>query len=259
MLHFFRGIGLAFQSYIKSFRIIAECRLGWVFIFPILIMVINLLIGGNIASHFTTAISDWIREIMPLSTGNSWWAIILRSFTSVIIWLSLFFVLVYIGGFILLILLSPILVYTSEKVDMHLTGKTYPFKFGEFAHDVLRGVGIAFRNLLIEIASTIMLIGVGLIPLAGLLVPPYLMGLAAYFYGFSFMDFTLERRRYNIRQSVDMVRKNRGTAIGLGFTYMVLTTIPFIGFALAGFASILSTVAATIATNELLEKERIAQ
>lgn len=259
MLHFFRGIGLAFRSYIKSFRIIAECRLGWVFIFPMLILVANLLLGGNIATHLTTVISEWIRDIIPFSMGNAWWASTLRTFASVVVWLALFVVLVYIGGFILLILLSPILVYTSERVDMHLTGKTYPFRFGEFAHDVLRGVGIALRNLSIEIVSSIAAIGVGLIPLAGLLVPPYLMGLAAYFYGFSFMDFTLERRRYSIRQSVITVRKNRGTAVGLGFIYMVFTTIPFIGFALAGFASILSVVAATVATNELLEKERIAQ
>lgn len=252
MLHFFRGLGLAFRSYGKSFQIIRECKLGWVFFIPVLILIINLVAGGNLSSHFTNIITDWIRDIAPFSMGDSWWANVLRTIASFLVWISLFFILVYIGGFVLLILLSPVLVYVSEKVDQHITGKSYPFVFGEFISDIFRGVRIALRNLTIEIVNSVISLILGFIPLVGFVVPVYLLSVAAYFYGFSFMDYTLERRRFNIQQSVATVRQHKGTAVGLGLIYMVFTTIPLIGFALAGFVAILSTVAATLATHEIV-------
>lgn len=252
MLHFFRGLGLAFRAYGKSLQLIKECKLGWVFIVPVLIFIINIVVGSNLSTHFTNLITDWIREVVPFSMGDSWWASTLRTLASFLVWISLFFILVYIGGFVLLMLLSPILVYVSEKVDSHITGQKFPFVFSEFVSDIFRGIRVATRNLGIEIGNSVISIILGFIPLVGFVVPVYLLGIAAYFYGFSFMDYTLERRRYNVRQSITAVRKHKGTAVGLGVVYMVFTTIPFIGFALAGFIAILSTVAATLATHEII-------
>ena len=254
MRHFFNGLGLAFRGYARSFRIISACKLSWVFIVPLLILLLNLWVGGNLAYHLTAHATDWFRDIIPFSMGNSWLADTIRTLAAFFVWLSLFFVMVYIGGTVLLILLSPLLAYISEKVDAHLTGRSYPFRLNEFISDIVRGIRIALRNLAVEIGYTIVLFFVGLIPAVGFLVPIALFGVAAYYYGFSFMDYTLERHRYTVRQSIAMVKQHRGTAIGLGSIYMLLTTIPFIGLALAGFVSILSVVAATIASNELAEK-----
>lgn len=254
MKNFFGGLLLAIRSYGSSFRLINECKLGWVFIFPVLILILNLFLGVNVSSHLASIVTDWIRDIMPFSMGDSWLAGFLRTIGAFLVWISFFFIFVYIGGYVLLILLSPVLVYVSEKVDMHLTGKTYPFVFREFVSDVFRGIYIALRNLSIEIVSSILSIIIGFLPLVGFVAPIYLFGIAAYFYGFSFMDYSLERHRYTVRESVLKVRKNKGTAIGLGMIYMLFTTIPFIGFAFAGAVSIFSTVAATVAVNEM-EKE----
>lgn len=251
MRHSFRGLSLAFRGYRQSIHLIVACKLGWVFVFPALLLVLNLFIGGSLAAHLTNLVTDWVREAIPLSIGDSWLASSVRTLAAFFVWLSLFFIMVYIGGTVLLMLLSPILAYVSEKVDSHLTGRSYPFRLGEFLSDILRGIRIALRNLTVEVGITLAAFFAGLIPLVGFLVPIFLFVVAAYFYGFAFMDYTLERRRYTIRQSVAMVKHHKATAIGLGSVYMLLTTIPFIGFALAGFVSILSVVAATAAANEL--------
>jgi len=255
MRHSFRGLSLAIRGYAQSFHLISACKLGWVFIIPVVLLVLNLAVGGSLSAHLTNLATDWIREIIPFSIGNSWLASTVRTLASFFVWLSLFFIMVYIGGTLLLMLLSPILAYVSERVDSHLTGRSYPFRLGEFVSDILRGIRIALRNLTVEVGITLAAFFAGLIPLVGFLVPPFLFVVAAYFYGFAFMDYTLERRRYTVRQSVAEVKRHKATAIGLGSVYMLLTTIPFIGFALAGFASILSVVAATVAANELVEKD----
>ena len=254
MRHFFRGLSLAFRGYCRSLSVISACGLSWVFIFPALILVLNLFLGGSLATQLTNLATDWVREAIPFSIGDSWLASSVRTLAAFFVWLSLFFIMVYVGGTLLLILLSPVLAYVSEKVDGHLTGRDYPFRLGEFLSDILRGIRIALRNLTVEVGITVASFFVGLIPLVGFLVPPFLFVVAAYFYGFAFMDYTLERHRYTVRQSIAAVGHHKGTAIGLGSVYMLLTTIPFIGFALAGFVSILSAAAATIAATEIVEK-----
>lgn len=256
MRKFINEIGIAFNGYGQSFRAIRECKLQWVFLVPLALLIVNIYWGGNAAFYLTANITEWIREVAPFSMGDSWWAGTIRTLSSFLVWVSIFLVAIYVGGFLLLALLSPILAYVSERVDEHITHKKYPFRLSEFVADIFRGIRLAFRNLFIELALVIAGFFVGLIPVVGMLVPLVLLVVAAYFYGFSFLDYTLERRRYSFRQSIAKVRMHKSAAFGLGAIYMILTAIPFIGFALAGFAAIVSVVAATIAANKLLETEQ---
>lgn len=256
MRNFYFGLSLAVKGYARAMGIIRELRLGWVFLVPIAIFVLNIVLGGTSASYLTNLITDWVRENAPFSLGDGWFAGMLRTMSAFFVWLSIFFILMYVGGFVLLILLSPVLAYVSETVDEHITGRKFPFVFSSFVKDIFRGIRVALRNLLVEVGNSILSMVVGLIPMVGFFVPIYLFFLASYFYGFSFMDYTFERRSIGVRQSVLLARKNKGAAIGLGSMYMLLTTIPYIGFALAGFVSIVSVVAGTIAADEIVDGSR---
>ena len=68
------------------------------------------------------------------------------------------------------------------------------------------------------------------------------------------MDYNLERRKMNIKESVDFISRNKGLAIANGSLFALALLIPFIGVSLSGFLAIISTVAATLA---LLKKEAI--
>ena len=94
----------------------------------------------------------------------------------------------------------------------------------------------------------IILLLIGIIPIFGWVIA-FLGNLivASYFYGFSFLDYSNERNQLSINESVSMVRKNKGLAIGLGLVFQICLLIPIIGSLVASFLSIITIVSATMA------------
>jgi CysZ protein len=46
-----------------------------------------------------------------------------------------------------------------------------------------------------------------------------IMMIAFYYYGFAFLDYTLERMRFSVEDSVKYMRKHRGLAISIGIIF----------------------------------------
>jgi CysZ protein len=67
------------------------------------------------------------------------------------------------------------------------------------------------------------------------------------------MDYTNERRRLTVKQSVQFIRKNKGVAIANGAVFSFLLMVPYCGYSLAGFGAIISVVAATIAIHQKVD------
>ena len=67
------------------------------------------------------------------------------------------------------------------------------------------------------------------------------------------MDYTSERKRFNVKERVHIIRKNKGMTIANGLLFSLSLIIPFCGTTLAGFAAIIATVGATMSMNELPE------
>lgn len=132
--------------------------------------------------------------------------------------------------YIVLIIMTPVFSLLSEKTDSIITGKTYEFSFAQMFKDVLRGTIIAFRNLIIELfwiagISVISIFSGGL----ALVATPILFIVSAYFYGFSMLDYTCERRKLSISNSVKMVRHYKFFVIGNGSMYLFCGLIPIFG------------------------------
>jgi CysZ protein len=144
----------------------------------------------------------------------------------------------------------------SEKTEKILTGNHYSFDAGQFIRDVVRGMVLAFRNLVIEIAivGALWFLDTYLTLVAapaGVLLAPILAILSffisSYFYGFSALDYTNERKRLSIGRSIRFIRDNKGLAVGNGLVFNLLFKVPFIG---PTIATVTCTVAATIAIHE---------
>ena len=73
----------------------------------------------------------------------------------------------------------------------------------------------------------------------------------AYYAGFGNADFTLERRRYKVNDSVRFMRQNRALALGNGAGFLLLLLIPVVGLVLAPG---LGAVAATIDSVEAIDQ-----
>lgn len=136
--------------------------------------------------------------------------------------------------YLVLIILSPIFALLSEKVEEKITGNVVPFNASQFLKDIVRGIILAMRNLLIELLLIAVFTIAGLFggPFA-LLVVPVLWLISAYFYGFSMMDYTCERRKMSISQSIQFISENRSMALGNGGMYLILEKIPFVGLCIA--------------------------
>ena len=148
-----------------------------------------------------------------------------------------------------MILLSPILSLISEKTDSILTNSEYPFEWKQFLSDIWRGVKISLRNMLIEFLFIIGCLLISFIPIIGLFSPFILFIVSAYFYGFSFMDYTNERNGLSVKESVKYIRKNKGLAWSNGSVFAAFLLIPFCGASIGVFVSLISTVAATLSIN----------
>jgi CysZ protein len=265
-MNLFKNFGTGFSAYGKALNMIFTKGLWWYFVFPILLNIV-FLIGGMLGiGSITDFIESWLTGLVDFEadsfTGASFLAPIsgyLSGIVGGLVWVILkfafFFVFATIGGYIVIICLSPVFAILSEKTEEILTGNKYPFNGDQIMRDVVRGVLIAFRNMFIELGYMMIIFLIGLfIPfIGGIIGTIILFFIASYFYGFAFIDYTNERRRLTIKQSIQFIRANKGMAIANGMVFSFFMLIPFCGTTLAGFAAIVSVVAATIATHKVVD------
>jgi len=116
--------------------------------------------------------------------------------------------------------------------------------------DMIRGIVIAVRNLMIEIIFVILAFFVGFIPIIGIIGAIVLFLISSYFYGFSFIDYMNERKKLTIRESVSVGRKYKWIAISNGAVFSISLLVPYCGAFVSLFVSIIAVVAATIAMHK---------
>ncbi len=128
-----------------------------------------------------------------------------------------------------IVLMSPFLALLSEKTEYCVTGKEYPFSLKQIIKDVLRAVKMSLRNLLWELTGTLLLMLFLWVPVINIAVPVFIFLLQGYYLGFSLFDFTLERHRYNVKESAAFVRKNRWQSLFHGIIFFLILMIPVLG------------------------------
>jgi CysZ protein len=144
--------------------------------------------------------------------------------------------------------MSPLLALLSERVENILTAKNYPFRFNHFISDVLRGILLALRNLFLEVLLFIVVSILSFIPVVNLICPFLSFYISGYFYGFSMLDYSNERKRFTIKRSIHFIRMQRGVAFGNGAVFYLMLMIPFVGWLIAPAYSV---TAAAIAGNKI--------
>lgn len=258
---------LGIRTYFASFGFIFSKGLAGYFLYPLVIVLILTLGFAQLIGFAVEEISGIVYALFDLQPvapelegwwdKMKWWIANASKYTTMaILYIVLYYLYLKINKYIVLILMSPIMALLSEKTEEVLTGNVYPFEWKQFLKDIWRGILIAVRNMVIELA---IIMGVWLLGLAmSLIFPPimliygpasvvFLFFVGAYFYGFSTMDYNNERRRLSVSDSVDFIRRHRGIAVANGSIFTLWLYIPFIGPIIA---PITCTVAATLAIAE---------
>lgn len=236
----FREFGGALKAYIEAHKVIVRLNLWKYFIAPIVAGVAFTIAFYFLAVNLEASIADdpdyllnmaWYRRLMDYLMGVVYWP--------TMIWL---YTVSY--KYVVLALISPILSRVSEIVERRLTGeKPDPYSFSQLLEDIGRAFKLAFRNLLWETVIGIFLLFI-----------PYVRAIfvflvASFYSGFSIMDYTLERKRYDVGESIKFMRGHRGMALGLGIPFYGILLVPIIGVAIV---PIYGVVAATL---EILKLE----
>lgn len=250
-----RQLETGFRTYFDAIAFIFSKGLWWTFLVPVVLNIFLFLGGYTLIETITDGVKNWLLNLAGLNDSDFFLSEYLTGFIGGIVWIFLkilfFFVFAYYGGYIVLILLSPLFAYLSEKTEEIITGKKFSFNPDQWIRDIVRGMLIALRNLFIETGWMILLFFAGLIPVIGWFSAIVLFVISAYFYGFSFIDYTNERHQMKIRDSVIFLRKYKWLAVANGTVFCLFLLIPLCGILFSGFAAIVSVVAATLAVHEI--------
>lgn len=255
-----RDFWLGLRYFGKAFRFIREHNLYIYYIYPF-VLVVGVFVAGflgiglvsNEASEYLLGLlgADGLEWNVP--EWLEWVVKIILWFLFKIVWYLIFRL---IAGTVIQMLLSPVMAYLSERTEELITGKSSPFSIVQLLKDSWRGILISLRNFAMEmLIFTAIFVLSWIIPGLGQIVAAILMFItASYFFGFSFLDYTNERRQRGTNESVQIIRESKGLAIACGTIYNAILMIPFLGILIAPFVTVPATVAATLA---MLERDGI--
>lgn len=146
---------------------------------------------------------------------------------------------------------SPVFAYLSEKTEAIIEGKESLFSLSQLTQDIARGIRLVIRNLLWQTVYSFAIFFVCIIPIAGLVTPIIALLIECYYYGFSMMDYSMERHKKSAGESIFFIGNHKGLAVGNGMVFYLMHLLPVIGWVLAPAYSV---IAATLSLHPLKEK-----
>ena len=248
---------IAIQAYFQAHRFIQKHKLWKWILIPGIIYTTLFILAIYFFSHTSSNFIEWI----ILQTGlKSWLDKINNSFLgflftmgSLLLWLILMLFYFSLFKYIFLIVGSPLFAYLSERTEAIIDGKDFPFSFLQLVKDMKRGVVIAARNSLWQTVYTLSILLLSLIPLAGWLTPVLAVLVECYYYGFSMLDYSMERHKRTPAESIFFIGTHKGLAVGNGLVFYMMHLIPLVGWI---FAPAYSVVAATLSIYPLKQSNK---
>lgn len=249
---FFKDFGEGVATYRDAHRLIVKHRL-WFYVFTPGIINLALIILIISLAYFTgNILRNWLFEILGLNQQFEGFVryliYMLHYFVKFAVYFLYFMAYNYTYKYIVLMIMSPLLALLSEKTEELLTGIKNKFSFMQLLKDIRRGIIIVIRNLFIELGFSIVLFFLSYIPILGYICPFITFHISMYFYGFSMIDYTNERHKLSIGESVSFVRNHKGFAVANGMFFYLILMIPLVGLLVAPSYAV---VAATIGVHKL--------
>ncbi|MFN4006270.1 MAG: EI24 domain-containing protein [Chitinophagaceae bacterium] len=245
-----KALILAFKSYYKAHQLIQKHKL-WKWI--VLPGILYALLFGVSMYFFGSSASSFIGWIWRITSLDKWLAAVdsgilsfLFTLTGVMLWLVLMLFYFSLFKYVWLIIGSPVFAYLSEKTEAIIDGKTHTFSWQQLWKDVFRGIQIALRNTLWQTVYTFSILLLSFMPLVGWITPLLALLIECYYYGFSMLDYSCERKKMTAEESIFFIGRNKGLAIGNGIIFYLMHLIPVIGWLLAPAYAV---IAATVSLN----------
>jgi CysZ protein len=247
-----KEIIISIEAYFKAHNFIVKNRLWKWIIAPGIIYAILFVVGiyffwessGNVINYIfsKTGLKIWMQKEQDS---------LLRFvfiFGQLILHLILMFFYFSWFKYLFLIIGSPVFAYLSEKTDALIEGKEFPFEMRQFLKDIFRGIAISLRNTLWQTVYTVSILLISFIPVLGWATPVLALFVECYYFGFSMLDYSSERNKLSVAESIDFIGHHKGLAIGNGMVFYLMHGLPIVGWILAPSYAI---VAATLSLHRL--------
>lgn len=145
---------------------------------------------------------------------------------------------------VIMIVFSPVLGIVSEKTEAGILSIAIPTnERAAVWRGMKRGVKMSLTSLGLSLLAFVLCWALVLIPILGGMLLAVCLPLSQMFLaGQGFLDPTLERKDYGVRESLEFCWRNRMRTIGCGAGFTVLALIPIVGWFLApGFGIVAGT------------------
>ncbi len=238
-----KDLSIGISGFTRAFGFAMRNRLWWLFLAPVALW---LLFASGIlwASHAVVEqVSGWVAAHLDISIpaedrsglagvwddAKGWFNSTRDLLVLGAVKLALWFLFGLVGKYLVLIVLSPLLAYASERAEEIVTGRTFPFRLGQLVKDIGRGILMAFRNGLLETFINVLIWSATffIAPLAP--VSAIVLWLvSSWFYGFSMFDYIFERQRMGIRASARTAWSRPGVVMANGMLFNFLMDPPFL-------------------------------
>lgn len=241
-MSFSKSVSDGIGAYREAHRVIFKYNLTKYLVLP---GIISVLYVGLYFYLFATMAGNVDTDPDNYPWWLTWVGEMLDWFLTAIYWVFVVWLFFATYKFVIQTILSPFLAHISDVTEAKLRDRKAPeINWKEYIDDFIRALRLSIRNLLLEV---ILCLFAGFIPFVGFIV---VFCISSYYTGFGYMDYTLERKRYSVRQSIRFMQKNKGLTLGLGIPVFLVITIPVVGWFIA---PTYATVASTIAIMDMTE------
>ncbi len=213
------------RAFVDGASLIRSGRLGKFVWLPALVAAAIVALGVWAAFIYADQFGSWLAASLP-----GW-----LDFLSVVLVPLLYVLALLVGtwlfGFVAIILSSPFHGNLSAALEPHLA--TAPDTLAEtrpLHQEVLAAIGREARKLRYQLPRLIGLLILTFIPVINVVSPILWFLFGAWMLAVQFADVPAENRQLPFRDTLELLRQNRGAALGYGICVTPLLAIPVVNF-----------------------------
>jgi len=236
----------AFLNVFSSLSLVKQHRLYAYFIIPFFL---NIVILSSIFYFSFHTLKPLINNQI---TGAGFIFDTLRFIIAPLLLVLLLIITVLIYSIIGGIITAPFNDFLSQKIETTVFGEKFDEKLSlkSSIENIVRVTANLIKLLLLMIVVYLLIFLLNLIPVLGSILSTFLGFLTtAFFFGFQFYDFPLERRKYTFGGKLKFAFRFAPQVVGVGVGFFLLSMIPVINFLGLNMA----TIAATIMFNNYIK------
>lgn len=250
ILGFFQGI----NSVKESFSFFKQNKgFSKFFIIPFFINIIILGLLIFLAYHFIYPVF-----ISHIPSGSNWYFSLFEKVAGTIFLLLTLLIIIISYSITGYILCCGFYDFISQKTEIYEKGKLEEedFSLKLLFHDIKRALFNCIKFIGFSIIVLAILFLFNFIPIIGTILYTVFSGIyITFFLGFELFDIMLERKKYTFKHKLKVLLHFKWPVCGIGFSFLLLSHIPILGFLTFGFGIIASTLFFIKTIEPLLEIE----